>query len=346
MEPVRVLLTCLGGRFSLNIIRALQLNRNPKIEIIGVDTNSDVMAKHFVKRFYQVPHGSDEKYIPEILRICKRERIDIVSAGADEEVMAISADKKVFDGEGIICAVDNISTIHRIIDKLKLFDYLSKHKVPMPKYKLVHNIEDVEKAADYFGYPENKFVLKPRISRGARNVHIIGEDHEGEISLKRWSNDRKYLGSKVFEYLAMEFLPGPAYDIDVLAKNGDPLCIIPRRRLWKNKLSPFSEGCIVEKNAALTDFVAKIVKLLKLNYAYDFDCGTTADGKPAIYEINPRFSGAVAASLGAGVNIPVMLVKILTKTEIPKYDVRYGTRMFPGANGEMAFSYEENTLCK
>jgi predicted ATP-grasp superfamily ATP-dependent carboligase len=177
-------------------------------------------------------------------------------------------------------------------------------------------------------------------------VRIIGEDKEGEISLQKLCGLYESEELKIYTNLAMEYLPGPAYDVDVLAKNAHPLCVVPRRRTWKNRLSPFSEGCIVEDNKELVQFVENIIRVLKLNYVYDFDCGTTDGGKPAIYEINPRLSGAIAASAGAGVNLPVMLVKMLMGMEVPKCAIRFGTHMHPKPNGEMEFTYEERTLCR
>lgn len=346
MREVRVLLTCIGGRFSRDIIRLLKENRNPKITVVGVDTNPDVAAKGELESFYTVPRGTDSKYVPQILEICKKESIGIVIPCADEEVLAISRKKKVFDDEGIICAVDDIRTIFLTSDKWKLFEHLSRLNIPMPKYRLVHNIQDIRDSADYFGYPENKFVLKPPIGRGTRNVWIIGKDCEGEYSLDKLYTIFEEKKPKKFGYLAMEYLPGPAYDVDVLAKEGKSICTVPRRREWKNKLSPYSQGCIVEKNTDPMNFVKTIVALLNLNYVYDFDCGTTADGRSAIYEINPRFSGAIAASAAAGANIPVMLVRMLLGMDLPKCNIRFGTRMRPGPDGEMKFSYGEEYAYK
>lgn len=343
MRPIRVLITCLGGRYSVSLIRALRKDKRLGIKIVGTDTNRDVISKHFVESFHTVPSGSDKDYIPQMLRISEKEKIDIIIPGADEEVMAVSRAKGLFDKKGIICSVDNIQNIDLVMDKWKLFNHLFKNKIPMPAFKPVSEVKDIKKVADYFGYPKSKFILKPRRSRGARDVWIIGED-DGSTSLKYFKNHFEKQNIKRLNYVAMEFLPGPAYDVDLLAKFGNPICIVPRRRVWKNRLSSFCEGCKVENNTQLIRLVTKISKLLKLNYAYDFDCGTFSDGAPAIYEINPRFSGAVAASLGSGVNIPVMLVRMLKGIEIPKYNIRFDISMFPVP--EMVFVDKGKVLCR
>lgn len=331
MRSIRVILTCIGGRFGLNIIRALQQCDNPRVVVVGTDMDRNIIARHFVKSFYTLPHGSESNYIPEMLRICKKEKIRIIIPGSDEEVMAISKAKDVFDNEGVACAVDNEENVSLVTDRWKLYNHLSSNGITMPRYKLVQKFEDVARIVDYFEYPKMKFVVKPRRSRGARNVWVIGEDRES-TSLK----DFRYYFNKVnanrADYVAMEFLPGPAYDVDVISNEGKPICIIPRRRIWKNKLSASSEGCLIERNTRLIQLASRIAKLLNLNYAYDFDCGSFSDSAYAIYEINPRISGAVTASLGAGVNVPAMLVKMLTGVKLPKINIKFNVAMFPVAD--------------
>ena len=331
---VRILLTCLGGRYSLGIIKALKESTKPKMEIIGADIIPDVIPKHFVDSFYTIPRGSDSNYISEVLRICKKERIDIIIPGADEEVIALSTAKEIFNKRGIICSVDTIHNINLVSDKFDLYNFLAKNYLFKPQYKLLQKAGDIDDVADYFGYPKSKFVVKPRRSRGARNVWIIGEDSESS-STREFRNYFKNHSEDLLDYVAVEFLPGPAYDVDVIAKDGEPICIVPRRRLWKNKLSASNEGCRVENNKKLISLVADIVRLLKLNNAYDFDCGSLDNSEHAIYEINPRFSGAVAASLGAGVNLPVMLVKLLKGLSLSNKNITFDVSMFPVS--EMVF---------
>ncbi len=328
MRKIKVLLTCLGGRFSFDTLYALRQSKQPKIEIVGADVNSDVTIKYFVDSFYTVPHGLDYNYAREILRICKKEKVEIVIPGADEEVIALSGEKEKFTNSGIVCAVDDYSTLELVTDKARLFDFLSKNNICMPRYKIVNTAKEVVSAADYLGYPKRKFILKPTRSRGARNVWLIGKDNKS-VTLKAFLEHIKRDRTKKLNYLAVEFLPGFAYDVDVIAKEGKPFCIVPRRRLWRNPFSASSEGCVIEKNRHLTDLVAEITKLLNLNYAYDFDCGSFGNSRPAIYEINPRFSAAVAASLAGGVNLPVMLVRLLKGMKLPKCSIMFNVSMFP-----------------
>lgn len=353
-KKIRVLLTCVGGKFSFDTIKALKQSNDPEIEIIGVDANEDVAVRYMpdmLTSFYRVPDGRLwQAKIDEVLEICKKEHVDIIIPCADEEVAAVAANKRRFEKNNIICALGEAAWGN---DKLRLFDLLSVKGIPIPKYCAVNNMEDLKEKAANFGYPNNRFVVKLRFSRGARGVFIVDKD-DPNYSIEKLSDLEIFNPANT---VAIEMVYLPAYDIDVLAKDGEPLCIVPRRREWKNELSPSSEGCVVEKNSALVDYVEKIIRALRLNGVYDFDCGTTTDGKPAIYEINPRFSGAVAASLGAGINVPVMLVRMLLGMDIPQVKINFGVHMRPIEKKvtldsrkyticKMSFSNEESYICK
>lgn len=344
MRSIRVLLTCIGGRFGISTINALKASINPKITIIGSDTNNDIAAKYLVDAFYLVSPGSAPGYVQEMINICKKERVDVFIPCADEEVLSVAREKELFIKKGIKCAADDPETVDLVGDKWRLFNMLAKSGIPMPKFKLVNDINHIKAAAEYMGYPRNKFILKPRRSRGARNTWLIGKG-DGETSVEEVQRNFKIQKTGKLNHVAMEFLPGPAYDVDLLVKNGRPIYIIPRRRVWRNKLSRFSEGCRVEKNGALTKMVSQIAMLLKLNYIYDFDCGSFGDHTPAIYEINPRFSGAVAAGMGAGINIPLTLVNILIDSKIVKKKVNFNISMLPIT--DMLFLNKEKAfLCR
>jgi len=336
MREVNVLLTCIGGRFSRSTIKALKACQTLRLKVIGTDARSEVSARDEVDSFYKVPMGTEAGYIDEILRICEGERIRMIVPCSDEEAGTLSLSKDRFEKKGITCAVDNHDNVSLMNDKWRLSQALSGIGVKTPKMRLVRNAGELSEYAREFEYPERKVVLKPRYGRGARGIFVIGRDKDS-----RRLEDVAGLFDRLPDSLLMEYLPGEAYDVDLLAKGGRPICVVPRKREWKNVLSASSEGCLVERNEALIELITVVSRELKLEYVYDFDCGTAEDGYPAIYEVNPRFSGAIAAGVGAGVNIPCMLASMVFGAEMDHRLIKYGTRMRPLENGMMEFSYDK-----
>lgn len=329
MNNINLLLTCIGGYFGLCNIRALRESDKPKIRIVGVDADPNATARFFVDSFYTVPMGNDGAYIHEILKICKKEKIDIILPGADEEVYAISQKKTEFSEKGIICAVDEFNNLKLIRDRWRLYKTLEKNNLAVPDFKLISNNGELKMAADFFNYPTKKFVIIPRISkRASRGVWIVGND-ENSVNLDKVTEYIKEDGKNELSLLASEYLPGEAYDIDVIAKAGTPLCILPRRRVYRNRLSGVSEGHYIENNKKIIDYSSDIIRTLKLDGPFDFDFGSFEDSEPAVYEINPRMSGSVAAGLGAGLNLPLLVILSLIKKDLSIPKPNYGIYMFP-----------------
>jgi hypothetical protein len=97
----------------------------------------------------------------------------------------------------------------------------------------------------------------------------------------------------------MERLHPPAYDIDVLARNGRVLRAMPRRRL--NPAGVPYTGSILTPSGSLLEIAARITQALELSWLYDFDLMTNAAGDAVAIEVNPRPSGSIAAAILAGV---------------------------------------------
>lgn len=328
MKTIRLLLTCVGGYFSLCTLKALRQISWTDIVIVGTDAEPDIVAKHYVDTFHVVPMGNHPKYIEALLGICKREKIDVVIPCSDEEAVAISKHRQVFTDSGIVCAVEDYEKIEFLNDKSKLYQTLLDNRIPVPKFKIISNIEEIKALADYFDYPHNKFVMKPISGRGSRGVWIVGED-DTSIKLDELFAHYISLEKEALALLAVEYLPGEAYDVDVIARNGKVICIIPRRRVYKNRLSNFSEGHLVEKNIEIINYAERVVSILNLNGPFDFDCGNFSNETPSVYEINPRLSGSVATGLGAGVNLLEILIKVLLEFPLPEIKIKYGVRMYP-----------------
>ena len=338
-ENITVLLTCVGGRFSLNTIHALRQTSGVNLRLVGVDMDSDTVARFFVDAFYPVPRGSDETYVSKISEICKKENVQILIPGADEEVVAISKSKTNLEVIGVKCAVDDFTNIELLSDKWALYRKLSENGLFSPNYSLVESLDQVENIAKDMGYPQKRFVLKPRTSRGSRGVWIIGRE-PGDNTLNDFISSFQDDGISRLEYIAIEHLPGPAYDVDVVADSGKIICVLPRKRIYKNVLSNFSEGHKAEHNTKIIETATSISRVLKLNYGFDFDYGSFADGTPAIYEINPRISGSVAAGMGSGLNIPAILVSMIGNMDLPKINIKFGVQMFPIS--DMLFMENDN----
>lgn len=339
-RPYTVLITCIGGVYSRDTIEALRLDRELHLRLVGCDADPDPVNRHFVDVFRQVPNASQEPddFACVLLECCRELGVSAVVSGADEEVLALSRHRDAFTALGVTCAVESTTTLAILRDKAALFDRLRDAGVRVPAYRRVDSAAEVALAADALGYPERPFVLKPSTGRGARGLMLVDSTIPGVTNP---AGSRGYvrgnlagIAAAVSEaggtnLLAMEYLPGPAYDVDCVATAGVPHCLVVRRRLWRDPLSPVSQGCRIERHEALESLTRDVVAALTLSFACDLDFGTAPDGSVGLFEVNPRWSGAVASALGGGVNIPAVLIRSLRGMPLGSTDVQPGRSMFP-----------------
>ena len=107
MKDLNLLLTGAGAPGAPSIIKCLRKNGERTIRIVGVDMNEKSNGRRLVDVFYQVPPARDEGYIDAILKICDREKIDIVKLNAEireivarEQVLRDEIDKIIAEIEG------------------------------------------------------------------------------------------------------------------------------------------------------------------------------------------------------------------------------------------------------
>ena len=88
------------------------------------------------------------------------------------------------------------------------------------------------------------------------------------------------------------------------------------------------EGHEIERNPEMENLTRRIARELSMSYVFDCDFSPDADGKPGLLELNPRWSGSVAATLAGGVNLPSLLVRSILGLPLPSVEIRPGGRAY------------------
>jgi carbamoyl-phosphate synthase large subunit len=331
-----VLITCAGGFFALDTVQALRLDRELNVRVVGVDGNPEITECFFVDAYHHVPLASTqpEAFVQELLNVCEREHVDILIPGADEEVFALAPHRERFEQKGVRVSVESLDKVELTRDKLLFLNHLKTAGIPLPPFAGLSEPSELPAVAEGLGYPDRSVILKPRVGRGARGLIVVDAtfDHldEGKESrgyaIGDLSRVTKLLegGTLPLGLVAMEFLPGDIWDVDCVAKEGVPLCIVPRRRLWDTPFSRGVEGHRIEHHETIEALMRQIASTLSYNYVFDCDFGTAADGTPGLLELNPRWSGSVSAALAGGVNVPAILVRSMLDMPVPDIQVQSG----------------------
>ena len=303
---VTIGLTCIGAASWSSVIRHLRESRSVRLRIIGMDIHDRHAGRELVDRFHLVPGGDSQDYVEKVLEVCAREKIRILIPGADEEVFAISRSQDLFQEKGIICTVPPRDKLHLFSNKFEMYDFLHKGGVDLPWFFPVRDGSDVNAVAERMRANEDRFIIKMCQGRGGRGVFLVNRAlsrPRGVTGVHRLMEvDPATMAGIVGEYpektfMAMEYLEGDFFSVDALCSQGEPIYLVPRERVNPRGI-PWLGSKIVRREGLL-QVSEKMCRLLDLHYLFDFDM---AEVGTRVYpmEVNPRPSGSVCATIGAG----------------------------------------------
>ena len=96
-QKLTALVTAVGGRsVGYQIFECLK--KFPKnYRIVATDADPFAAGLYEADRGYLLPPSTTKSYIPKILEICKKEKIEVVLPGSIPETLEISKNEKKFD---------------------------------------------------------------------------------------------------------------------------------------------------------------------------------------------------------------------------------------------------------
>jgi carbamoyl-phosphate synthase large subunit len=221
-------------------------------------------------------------------------------------------------------------------NKLALYEFMVKHGLKTPKFYPVRTLEEYDKAFEYIGYPNNAVCIKATESSGSRGIRIVDPNkskydilfHEKPNSFFiSFDELRSILSEKPNfpEMMAMEYLPGEEYSVDLLADKGNMLYMAGRES--NVNLASIPQVATLRKNDEAYEIARKVISALKLDGNADLDYKFDSEGQPVLMEINPRIAATMQIFKEGGLNLPYLRVKQLLGEEMPQVDIKYGVQM-------------------
>lgn len=351
LKPITVMMSASGSQFAPGIIKCFKDNGEREITVIGGDMSNDPTNKFLVDKFHTVPAAKDPKYVDVLLDICKKEHVDIFVPQMSAELPVLLENIKRFDEAGVRVSMTRNDSLYIANNKLRLFEFMSAHGIPVSRYAIINSIDDFDSAIRKIGYPGKPVCVKLTESSGARGVRIIDDSkskyeifaHEKPDSFYISYNDMKKTleEAEIFpELMVMEYLSGDEYDVDLVAENGKVLYMAGRRN--PVMVMSITQESILEKNDEAYSIAEAVVEKLGLDGNIGIDFKFAEDGSCRLLEINPRIDATVSIFAAGGLNLPYLQVKRLMGEELPSVDIKYGTRLkrryletFTDASGEL-----------
>jgi len=306
-----LLITSAGGYWAKNLFLLIKEKTIYKsLKLHAVNKKKIKNIQKYLDSFYIVPSPKNKNYIKKILNIIKKESINLIIPGSDEEAEILSKEKNKIKYYGSNLACVDYKDLKCFKDKLSTYKKLDKFKIRKPIWKQANNFKQLYKTISEFLIRDLEIVIKPVFSRGGRDVTVIRKKfkkrvsynfgREVHVSNKDFLKNEFKKYKKKFPVIVMEKLYEPSYDVDLLSWKGKVIKYVSRRRIGSQGVN----GNIIQKNNKMFfSYTKKIAKIFNLSWLYDCDIMLDRFSKPVLIELNPRISGSLYASLAAGVNL-------------------------------------------
>ena len=254
--------------------------------VIVSDVNPLSPTVYVAERSHGVPLSTDPGYLDAILEICRTESITLVVPTIDDELPVFAEGAKRFAAEGIRVVVSPPETIATCNDKLA-----TCQRLPMHGIAAVETFIPSELPTD----PEFPLFIKPRAGRGGVGAVAVRSQRELDFFL-----------DYVPDAIVQRYLNGPEFTIDVLCDfDGRPLSVVPRERVVVR--AGVVDRARTVRDRQLIHLGLECARALAFVGAVNIQC-RVVDGRPVVFEINPRFSGGIPLTIAAGADFPRQLV--------------------------------------
>jgi carbamoyl-phosphate synthase large subunit len=292
---------------SLNVLITAGSRRVPLVEtfqravrstgggrVVVTDVNPLSPTVYVADRSYEVPLSTDPGYLPAVDRICREEHVGLIVPTIDDELLLFAGAARRFAEAGIRVAVSGPKTIGACNDKYQTWRVLSARGLPVAETYVPSDLPAT------MPFP---LFIKPRFGRGGVGAFPVRDARELAFFLQ-------YVADPVIQ----PYLSGPEFTIDVLADfRGRVLSVVPRERVVI-RAGVVDRGRTV-RDESLMSLGALCAEALDCVGAINVQC-RVVNGRPVIFEINPRFSGGIPLTIAAGADFPHMLVQAARGREV------------------------------
>lgn len=310
MEKINILVTGAGGPQAHAIMKAGRMS--PKVErIIATDISSLAVGLFRADAGYIVPSARDPAFIPVISDLCRKENIQLICSGTEKDLHVLCDNKaRIEKDTNAVVLVSTSHVLNTTLDKWETYSWLRSNSFHAPQSALPE-AQSLKQLSETAGFP---LIVKPRIDAGgSRYLYEVSDDEELRFAIKKTPSPiiQERVGNADSEFTAGVFV-----ERNGICKNA----IIMQRWL----AGGLTYKGIVDDNPRLTSYIRRVAEKLS-------PCGPCNiqfrlyNGKPYIFEINPRFSSTTAARWKFGFNEVDMAVRnFVFHEEIPEAKITKG----------------------
>jgi carbamoylphosphate synthase large subunit len=302
------------------------------LKILVSHSNPEFVAGLLADKFFlDFDPTPDFSYVDFVKKTCLSEKVNIFwpSRGA----FAISEVLEKFRELGVhVILPADFKSLKILNDKGEFYQRARQLGLDLPDYRRVTTFQEFQDAVADFLNSGKTVCFKPTTSLYGLGFKIIDNRKNPLDAFLKSESTRVDLATaksildvpdtKFPSLLVMEYLPGPEYSIDCLAKDGTILALTIRKKPY---LVGGAETLV--RDLFLASICQKIASEFRLNYLFNIQF-REGNQKKYLLELNPRLSGGLYFSCLGGINYPYWALRMLLAQnetlEIPEqsYDIK------------------------
>jgi carbamoyl-phosphate synthase large subunit len=303
-----VVVSAAGSTNGVNVIKALRSQNEYDLRIIGIDADVYAAGLYLADEREVVPKVSDPAFRDHVLEMCKRYRAKMLMPTHSVELHFYSSNQRAFEEVGVRLMIPPIDVLETCDDKVKVASFFQQLGIKCPKHYEAGSTNDI---------PETCFPLfiKSRFGSGSSHARKINNRDELDFYLKRTPDP-----------IVQEYIDGEEYTVNVISDyEHRVVCALPIKRLRvRGGLAVVAQ---VEANPTIARETVKIVEALGLIGPSNVQV-IRHIGELIFLEVNPRFaSGGMPLATAAGLNIPLLMVKLMLGEPIGEISIEDGKKM-------------------
>lgn len=216
---------------------------------------------------------------------------------------------------------------------------------PVPKTYNPKKLSDVKNLSKKIDYP---VLIKPRLSCGGSGIVKIFDANELIKEYKRLSSGKKYFYYDPARPLIQDFVPGKRYTVTGIFNKGKEIAsvVFENFRHYPEYGSPLLNKTV--RNERVRKTIIGMFKKMKWHGPFSVQCAIDLrDGKPKLFDINPRLWSCIGSTVAAGVNVPYIAFKMALGEKVDKVpDYKLNRKFRWMLFGELAYFMKSRNKLK
>ncbi|WP_078392859.1 ATP-grasp domain-containing protein [Shouchella patagoniensis] len=283
---MNVLITSAGRRVKVIEYFRKELNKIGG-RVFAADCDKTAPALNFADTSLVILPIVDEKYIDELLEICRSNEISAVISLIDPELEILSENKSLFKEIGVEVIVSPLKEVKLSFNKFNMYEEFIRKSIPVvPTYNSVENTLEALNS-HVISFP---IILKPGNGSASIGIRIINSEKELREAFFLQDN-----------LIAQPYIQSDEYGVDVYIDiySKEVVNLFIKRKIKMR--AGETDKSISIKNKAIQELILNTLKHYDFIGPLDFDI-FEYNGTYCISEINPRFGGGYPHAYELGQN--------------------------------------------